>query len=54
MTIQYSFICNACKNYATDKCKNCRGKGNEWVPINREAYEKDPNEYIKNLILTSS
>lgn len=47
----YSFICNVCQNYETDKCKNCNGQGKEWMPIDNEQYEKDPNEYMRNLIL---
>lgn len=50
----YSFLCNACCNHDTDKCQDCRGRGNEWVPINQELYNKNPIEYMKNLILGSS
>lgn len=50
----YSFLCNACCNHDTDKCKDCRGHGDEWTPINQELYNTNPIEYMKNLILVSS
>lgn len=57
----HSLICNACVYYnvSTDaelnkeKCKNCNGQGQEWQPRNKEKYEKDSHEFMKNLILGS-
>ncbi len=56
---RHSFICNVCVYFdaKTDqelnaaKCENCNGQGKEWTPVNEELYEKDPKEYMKNLIL---
>lgn len=56
---KHSFICNCCvyfdtktdQELNTTKCENCNGQGREWTPVNEELYEKDPNEYMKNLIL---
>ena len=58
---KHSFICNACVYYNADtdeelnkeKCKNCNGQGKEWQPRNKEKYEKDQHEFMKNLILGS-
>ena len=50
----YSFICNGCLNQQSDKCENCKGRGREWEPSNKDFYEKDPKKYMEYLILSSS
>lgn len=49
----HSFICNVCYNLYTNKeqCKNCNGLGKNFEPTCKEKYEKDPQKYIKRLIL---
>lgn len=47
---KYSFICSVCQNYNTNKCEGCNGQGAKWEPINKELYDKDPHEYMRNLI----
>ena len=52
-----SFFCNCCEHLNTKQCElccGCNGQGKHWSPINKELFEKNPQEYIKNLILASS
>lgn len=57
----HSFICNACvyfnpntdEELNTAKCENCNGQGREWQPRNAEFYEKDPQKFMKRLLLGS-
>ena len=57
----HSFICNACvyfnsktdEELDTTKCENCNSQGGEWQPRNIEFYEKDPQKFMKCLLLGS-
>ena len=52
MAEKRSFICNACVNFDTKSgCEKCNGQGQNFEPKNKERYDKDPKEYLKNLIL---
>lgn len=52
---EHSFICNGCSNINKNKefCEKCNGSGMSWEPVCKENYEKNPQEYIKRLILGS-
>lgn len=59
--VKHSFICNACiyfnpktdEELNTIKCENCNGQGREWQPRNKEFYGKDPQKFMKYLLLGS-
>lgn len=53
----HSFICNACVHLEYEKnetmCEGCNGLGYNWEPINKAFYERDPQCFMKTLILAS-
>ena len=51
--MKHSFICNACCNLDKNNecCEKCNGSGVNFNPKNKEKYEANQHEYIKNLIL---